>query len=226
MRTFALCLLALLSFCLPAAAENLEPTADFLTLRPVRDPWRINWRSIDTAPAPAYGLVLAETLTQDPNQPNQQPLHPVAIQHSDAYQTRAKIHKYASFATLPLFAGELALGQSLFNSPDNRGGKRGLHAAVGAGIIGLFGLNTVTGSWNLFGEGWEEKDGRTLRLVHGLLMMAAGGGFVGTWATAPHSRRFGTSANFESDKRLHRNIAVASISVGTAGYLIMLLANH
>ena len=41
-------------------------------------------------------------------------LHAAAVQHSDAYQTRAKIHKYASYATLPLFAGELALGQSLF----------------------------------------------------------------------------------------------------------------
>src|SRR5262249_17979188 len=146
---------AVLSLSLPAAAENLEPTADFLTMRPVRDPWRINWSSIETASAPAGALVLTETLSQDPNQPTQQPLHPVAIQHSDAYQTRAKIHKYASFATLPLFAGELALGQSLFNSPDNSSGKRGLHAAVGAGIIGLFGLNTVTGSWNLFGEGWQ-----------------------------------------------------------------------
>ena len=46
--------------------------------------------------------------------PDAQPLHPVAVEHSDAYQTRAKIHKYASFATLPLFGTELVLGQSLY----------------------------------------------------------------------------------------------------------------
>ena len=46
----------------------------------------------------------------------------------------------------------------------------------GAGIIGLFGVNTVTGAWNLFGEGRKDPHGRTLRLVHGLLMMAATSG--------------------------------------------------
>ena len=111
--------------------------------------------------------MISTALTQQPPNPlpAQQPLHAVAIQHSDAYQTRAKIHKYASYATLPLFAGELALGQSLFNSSTGGGGNKGLHSAVGAGIIGLFGVNTVTGAWNMFGEGWQEQDGRTLRLV-------------------------------------------------------------
>jgi hypothetical protein len=116
-------------------------------------------------------------------QPADQTLHPVAIEHSDAYQTRAKIHKYASFATLPLFATELWLGQSVFNAPPGgAGSKKGAHIAVGSGIIGLFAVNTVTGAWNMFGgEGRQEKEGRTLRLVHGLLMMAADGGFLATW---------------------------------------------
>jgi hypothetical protein len=173
--------------------------------------------------------MMSKALTQQPPNPlpTQQPTHAVAIQNSDAYQTRAKIHKYASYATLPLFAGELALGQSLFNSSTGAGGNKGLHSAVGAGIIGLFGLNTVTGAWNLFGEGWQERDGRTLRLVHGLLMMAADAGFVATWAAAPHGdNRFGNSSTFDHDKRMHRDLAIASIGVGTAGYLTMLLANH
>ena len=50
----------------------------------------------------------AVSLAQDP-----QPLHAAVVEHSDAYRTRAKIHKVASFATLPLFAAEVALGQSL-----------------------------------------------------------------------------------------------------------------
>lgn len=227
MRTIAFCLVATLGFCSPALAEQADLRTDFLTPRPARDPWRIDWRSLDASSPLARGLVISEALSQQsPNsQATQQPVHAVAVQHSDAYQTRAKIHKYASYATLPLFAGELALGQSLFNSSTNDGGKRGLHAAVGAGIIGLFGLNTVTGAWNMFGEGWKDKDGRTLRLVHGLLMMAADAGFVATWATAPGGRER-ASSNFDHNKSVHRDVAIASIGVGTAGYLLMFIANH
>jgi len=48
-------------------------------------------------------------------QADTQPVHAVAVEHSDAYQTRAKIHRVASYATLPLFAAELALGASIYN---------------------------------------------------------------------------------------------------------------
>jgi len=229
MRTLAFCVVLMLCSCLPAIADERALQTDFLTARPPRDPWRIDWRKLDATTPIARRPMISTALTQQPPNPlpAPQPLHAVAIQHSDAYQTRAKIHKYASYATLPLFAGELALGQSLFNSSTGGGGNKGLHSAVGAGIIGLFGVNTVTGAWNMFGEGWQEQDGRTLRLVHGLLMMAANAGFVAAWASAPHGdNRFSTSSTFDHDKRIHREIAVASISVGTAGYLVMLLANH
>src|SRR6185369_6485637 len=198
--------------------------ASFLVTAKARDPWQLDWATINSATTPTLHA-LAISVPQTGLQ-STQPLHPAAVQHSTAYETRAKIHKYASYATLPLFAAELALGQSLFNSSTSSGGKKGVHSAVGAGIIGLFGVNTVTGAWNLFGEGWQEQDGRTLRLVHGLLMMAANGGFVATWALAPHGDSVRTSSTFDHDKRIHRNMAVASISVGTAGYLAMLLANH
>jgi hypothetical protein len=223
MRTLAFCVVVTLCSCLPAIAGDPAPQTDFLTTRPVRDPWRIDWTRLDVTAPSARPLVLSEALAQPPNQQSQQPVHAAAVQHSDAYETRAKIHKYASYATLPLFAGELALGQSLFNSSSQSG--KGLHAAVGAGIIGLFGVNTVTGAWNMFGEGWQQQDGRTFGLVHGLLMMAADAGFVATWATAPGGRAI-ASSSFDQNKRTHRAIAVASIGVGTGGYLMMLLANH
>jgi membrane-associated phospholipid phosphatase len=228
MRTLAFCVVVTVCSCLPAIADDRPLQTDFLTTRPARDPWRIDWRRLDATSPIARSLVISKGLAQQPPNPlsPQSPVHAAAIQHSDAYQTRAKIHKYASYATLPLFAGELALGQSLFNSSTSGGGNKGLHSAVGAGIIGLFGVNTVTGAWNMFGEGRQEQDGRTLRLVHGLLMMAANAGFVATWASAPHGERFGNSSTFDHDKRIHREIAVASISVGTGGYLLMLLANH
>jgi hypothetical protein len=84
------------------------------------------------------------TTADDPQSPA--PRH-VAFEYSDGYKTRAKIHKYAAFATLPLFATEFALGQSLYNNPSN--GKSGAHVAIGSGIIGLYAVQGVTGVWNL-----------------------------------------------------------------------------
>src|SRR5262250_838694 len=56
--------------------------------------------------------------TQTAPAPQQPAAHPVATTYSDAYELRLKIHKYASYATLPLFATELALGESLYSNPD------------------------------------------------------------------------------------------------------------
>lgn len=156
------------------------------------------------------------------------PVHPGAITYSDGYQLRAKIHKYASFATLPLFATELALGQSLYNDPANAESKKGAHIAVGTGIIGLFGVNAVTGVWNMVEDRHNSK-GHTLRLVHGLLMLTANAGFVATAATGPHregGRRFATVPPSESDKALHRDLAVGSMAIGTVGYTIMLFGHR
>lgn len=231
MRSLCVVVFGVLSLASSAHADGIDAPRALFATPTSRDPWRIDWLVLGDAHIPRQRtLNLSATLVQQPAnqapQPSNQPVHAVAIQHSDAYLTRAKIHKYASVATLPLFAAELVLGQSLFNESTPAGSKRGVHAAVGGGIIGLFGVNTVTGAWNMFGEGWQEKEGRTLRLVHGLLMMAADVGFVDTWATGPHSGRLRTALNFENQKTTHRNVAIASISVGSAGYLLMLLGNH
>lgn len=208
-------------FATSAAAGPVDSTLNLFSSEPSRDPLRIVWPSdIDEpAPAPAMRLRLPATLFE---QDGAQPVHPVAIEHSDGYLMRAKIHKIASFATLPLFAAEVALGQSLDGSNDS---KKGAHAIVGAGIVGLFGVNTVTGAWNLFGEGWQDKEGRTLRLVHGLLMMAADVGFLATTMSAPSTGRNG-ALTFQANRTTHRNLAIASVSIGTAGYLTMLIGNR
>ena len=146
---------------------------------------------------------------------------PVAIEYSDAHETRAKIHKYTSWAALPLMAGEFWLGENLYNDPNSiNSSSRGVHGAVGAGLIGLFGVQSVTGVWNLVES--NQAPGRTKRLVHGLLMLAAEGGFVAAAVTAPgHSRN--DLINFDANKATHRNIAIVSLGVGTGGYLMMLL---
>ena len=145
-------------------------------------------------------------------------LPPRPSPYSHAYEVRQDIHKYASYATLPLFAAEYALGQSLPSEPGRSGSMRGLHAAVGTGIVGLFFLNTATGGWNLW-QSRHETNHRTTRFVHGALMIASNAGFVATAASAPSHHN---PSGFDHDRTVHRNLAIASISVGTAGYLLAL----
>jgi hypothetical protein len=229
MRSFALGLVVVLLAAVPAGAETTGSSTSLFAPRAAHDPWRVDWGvppNADAAAVVAPGPLRLEFPTVPARQTAGQPLHAAAIEHSDAYRLRAKIHRYASFATLPLFAAQVALGQSLYDTPANAGGKRAAHAVVGAGIVGLFAVNTVTGAWNLFGEGRRDKEGRTLRWVHGLLMMAADIGMLATTASGPSSENEHHALTFEVDKRTHRNMAVASIGIGTAGYLVMLFGNH
>src|SRR4051812_11890789 len=78
---------------------------------------------------------------------DQQDERPAAIEYSDAHETRAKIHKFASWATLPLLGTEFLLGQKLYDSGTDD--LRGVHGAVGAGLIGFFSVQSATGVWNL-----------------------------------------------------------------------------
>jgi hypothetical protein len=56
--------------------------------------------------------------------------------------------------------------------------------------------------------------------------MAADVGFVATSASGPNSESRREALTFEADKSTHRNLAIASIGIATAGYLIMLFGNH
>jgi hypothetical protein len=157
------------------------------------------------------------------NDPQAASPRPVAIEYSDAYYTRAKIHKYASFATLPLFATEVALGQTVYNDPNaNSSAAKGAHIAVGSAITGLFAVNTVTGVWNMW-ESRHEPSHHKLKLIHGILMLGADAGFVATFASGPGGRN---AANLDSQKQTHRTLALTSIGVATGSYLLMLFGNR
>jgi len=206
---------------LTAGAASAAPF-DAATLMPAAahaDPWHVDWLTIGSEVQPTASLRIPSGV--DAAQGGSQPVHAAAIEHSDAYLTRAKIHRIASWATLPLFASQLALGASIWDG--DSGWKKGAHAAVGSGIVGLFAINAVTGVWNLFGESWNDE-GRGMRLLHGLLMLGAGAGFVATSLVTPEGDDDGL--NFVSNRDTHRNLAIVSIGTGTAGYLIMLLGNH
>ncbi len=144
---------------------------------------------------------------------------PVAFEYSDAYRLRGKIHRIASFATLPLFATEGYLGQSIYNAPSSS--KKSAHLAVASGIGALFAVNTVTGVWNLV-EGRKDPSHRKRRLVHGILMLAADGGFLATAMLGPESEH----GIAEGSRSMHRAVAFSSIGAASVGYLIMLFGNH
>src|SRR5512147_386210 len=66
---------------------------------------------------PLLTAALAEAAALPPAAESQTAAPARAVEYSDAYRMRAKIHRIASFATLPLFATEGVLGQSLYNDP-------------------------------------------------------------------------------------------------------------
>jgi hypothetical protein len=149
---------------------------------------------------------------------------PVAFEYSDGYRTRLKIHKYASFATLPLFVAQFAVGQKLYNG-NGSDGTRTAHGILAAGTAVLFGVNTVTGVWNL-SEGRKDPNHRTKRMVHGILMAVADAGFVVTGLTAPESEHEGGDFAYQSggnDGSTHRAVALTSMGIATVAYVMMLI---
>lgn len=169
---------------------------------------------LQQARAAAQSAAQAATPTQEGSAPPA-----LAFEYSDAYRMRAKIHRIASFATLPLFATEGILGQSLYNNPSS--GKKDAHLAVATGIGALFSINTVSGVWNLV-EARKDSNHRGLRWAHGLLMIGADAGFLATAALGPN-----TEHGFnEGSRSTHRAVAFTSIGAATAGYLVMLLGGH
>jgi len=141
-----------------------------------------------------------------------------AVEHSEWYYRRLTIHKVASYATLPLFATEYYLGDKLYRD-EGTSSTKSAHSAVATGIGVLFGVNTVTGVWNLW-DSRHETEGRARRITHSLLMLASDAGFVATAAMAPEGED-----EFEGnsdDRSRHRAVAISSIGVATAGYVMML----
>ena len=144
---------------------------------------------------------------------------PRAIEHNDFYYVRLTVHRDASYAIIPLFVTEYALGSALFAHPPGSDGTRTAHAVVGAGLIGVFGLNTVTGTWNLW-DSRHDSPGRARRWIHASLMLLSDAGFVATEAVAPGRRSVLVDP---SRKRLHRTLAYASMGLALSGYGMMLV---
>jgi hypothetical protein len=160
----------------------------------------------------ADSLIAGDTVTRKRPRPH-------AIEYSDAYYTRLRIHQLASYPELPLFAAEYVLGQRLLNQERTGFPSQGLktaHTAVALGLGALFTINTVTGGWNLW-ESRKDPAGRTLRLIHSFAMLGADAGFAWAGASGGGAKRSQSGANN------HRTIAIASIGLATAGTAMMWL---
>ena len=147
------------------------------------------------------------------------PRRPRAVEHGDFYYARLTVHRDASYAIIPAFVTEFALGQSLYNNPPGSSGTRTAHSVAAIGVIGLFGVNTVTGLWNLW-DSRHDSSGRARRYLHAALMLASDAGFVAAEAVAPGRRR---ALRDPGSRTRHRTIALASMGVALTGYGMMLV---
>jgi hypothetical protein len=140
-----------------------------------------------------------------------------AIEYSNFYNARLKLHRWLSFGMIPLFVGSYVTGDKILTHPDDapRWAKR-LHGPFAAGTAVVFGVNTVTGLWNLW-ESRKDPAGRAKRMVHSLLFIAADAGFTYA-ASIAHPSEDGSTQNLHR----HRNIALASMGVSLTGWAMML----
>jgi hypothetical protein len=148
---------------------------------------------------------------------------PRAIEVSDAYETRLRIHRYASYTMIPLFALQSIAGNQLYQADRTGGEKPGwaksTHVAGATGLAALFTVNTVTGVWNL----WESRDnpaGRTKRWIHSILLLASDAGFTYSGISS------GEAEHSQTSRDHHRNVSYAAMGTALAGYAVMLIGDH
>jgi hypothetical protein len=147
-----------------------------------------------------------------------------AVQMSDAAVLRLRIHRYASYTTIPLFVVQAVAGNQLYQADkggaERPGWAKTTHSAGAAGLGALFTVNTITGVWAL----WDQRanqDGRTRRWVHSLLMLGADAGFAYTGI------KLAEDARRSSDSRdRHRQIAYVSMGAALTSYGIMFFGNR
>jgi hypothetical protein len=142
---------------------------------------------------------------------------PRAIEYSDAYFTRLRIHRIGSFAMLPLFAGQWMLGRRLEGRGPIASWVRPAHRATAEAISVVFAVNTVTGAWNLW-DSRKDPAGRTRRTMHTALMLASDAGFAITGLVAEDDREDGRSR-----LSMHRDVAIGSMALSVIGAGMMWL---
>lgn len=137
-----------------------------------------------------------------------------SVDYSDWYYRRLDIHRWGSYAMVPLFIAQYVVGTKL-ESGDDSDWAEDVHPMLAGGVAALFASNSVTGVWNLW-EGRKDPNDRTRRFLHAGLMLLADAGFVATGILADEAEDDGGGAG------AHKTVAIASMTVATLGWAIML----
>ncbi len=144
-----------------------------------------------------------------------------AIEVSDWYERRLRIHRYGAYAIFPLFAAQAFAGNEIFKDPLNAPDWAKTTHRVGAtGLATVFTLNTVTGLWNLW-DSRSASQGRTRRTAHALLMLASDAGF--TYAGVKLSDE---AENSVEKRRAHRTWAYGSMATALTGVAVATLGRE
>lgn len=146
---------------------------------------------------------------------------PRATEVSDWYSRRLTVHRYVAYATIPVFAVQWAAGDRLYKHGSSAPvWAKTMHRVGATSLAGMFTVNTVTGVWNWW-DSRTQSNGRVLRTMHALTMLAADGAF--TYAGAKLSNEAETSSD---KRRLHRTIALSAMGVTVASGLVMKFLNR
>jgi hypothetical protein len=168
--------------------------------------------------APADAQLSHPAASTDSVQPRPRPK---VVEVSDWYSRRLTVHRYIAYSTVPVFAAQYAAGRQLWSKgSDAPSWAKTTHRVGATTLAGMFTVNTVTGLWNL----WDSRSaaqGRTLRYVHAITMLAADAGF--TYAGAKLSEEAETSLQ---KRREHRTVALSSIGVAVASGVMMKIWNR
>jgi hypothetical protein len=167
-----------------------------------------------TVEHPSLRIVLAPADTPRTRRPH-------AIEVSDWYSRRLTIHRYVAYATIPVFAVQWAAGDQLFKKGNAAPTwAKTMHRVGATALAGMFTVNTVTGAWNWW-DSRSSSQGRVLRTVHALSMLAADAAF--TYTGAKLSNDAETSSH---SRQLHKTIALEAMGVTALSALAMKLFNH
>jgi hypothetical protein len=180
----------------------------------------------DTAP-PAVHSATADSVSPIPfavQMPADTVRHrprPRAIEYPDAYYTRLEIHRDLSYAIYPLYVAQYIAGEELWKkSRDAPTWAKTGHRVFATALVGVFGVNTVTGLWNLW-DARNDPDHRVLRTIHALTMLAADGAFSYAGSTLATQAQ-----NSLSKRRLHKTITISAMGVTALSSLIMTFYNR
>jgi hypothetical protein len=144
-----------------------------------------------------------------------------SVEVSEWYSRRLTIHRYAAYASIPVFALQYTAGSRLYDKGnDAPTWAKNTHRFGATALAGIFTINTVTGAWNW----WDSRStpkGRTLRTIHAITMLGADAAF--TYAGVKLSDEAENSADKRSQ---HRTVALSAIALSAVSGIGMKLLNR